>query len=222
MTKQSEVSQSPTNPNIAEPTGNTVLAASGTGELSSREVFLIDFAQGLTIGSLFYFLALLIFKTLTPDAVLPMLALTMVLFFGQIFRMQWREAALTFGAAVGVASNLLTPILLFLVYLLGWIRPTRSHTTPWAALGLSLYLVAAVLSEPVVIAELATPVAAQAYDYYLLPLAISTTGCAVLSQTALLRHHRTETKPSIIYKRMRRLMSATVLLALAGMVGMLI
>lgn len=146
------------------------------------DLAIIDLAQGVTTGGSFYLVALVIVQTLTPPSMV-FLMIGALLWSGYgAWRLEWRDAALSLGVALGVSANLFAPVLLFLLFLAAWLRSDRPTTLPWIAMGIALLGVGSGMAQPAL--QAALPPAQQSIlaGWYLTPLAFGALGCAVLSQ----------------------------------------
>ena len=202
------------------PANSPTQAEHKLGEPASQDLLLIDFTQGVTTGSCFYLAALVALVSLTPPSVVVMVALALSWFFWGCYRMAWREAALALGITVGLSANLFAPVLLFLLYLVAWLRERRALTTPWVAIGLALFTVGAGIAQPTVEGQLGGPQRAVLYLYYLAPLAIGALGCAVTSQVAVAVARLRSIEVSLEYLGPQWLSLTAVLLSLLGVLLM--
>lgn len=164
----------------AEQSGPLARSASSRG-VDAADLFLIDLAQGVTAGGVGYLLVLGILHATAPPPMMALMVAGALWAAWSAWHLAWRDAMLAFGLVLGVASNLLTPVLLFLLYLAGWSRPQRALTLPWVALGLACFALGAAFVRPEMLVELQKPHIESLYYYYLVPVSFGALSCATVS-----------------------------------------
>lgn len=186
-------------------------------EPTAQDLLLVDLTQGVTTGACLYLASLVAMQTMTPPTMIVMVGLGVAWFFYGTYRLAWREAALALGIAVGLAANLFAPILLFLLFSIGWMRGRRALTTPWAALGLGLCTIGVAIAGDVVMSHMKSPTPHLLYVIYLMPLASGALGCATLSHHAVAIVRATDLRTSLHFLGCQWLSVSAVVLASIGM-----